>query len=390
MRSRSRPFDVVHVSSAHPWDDNRVHLRSAASAAAAGYRTALVAVANDRAAPDREWDRPDDVTGVYVRRIPRRSRARRCTLSSIQAVRAALASGARIVHLHDPELVWAVPWLRAAGRVVVYDAHEDLPDQVRGKEYLGPVARAVAGVVARAVIAVAARAHAVVAATPAIAGRFPSTRTTIVRNLPRHRPGDDAAAPPSARPARAVYLGAMSRDRGIDVLADVAAAHALPPGWRVTTAGSIDAGVDRTRFDALAGSGRLEHLGVLAPGPARDLLLTARVGLLPLFPTPAYATSIPTKLFEYLAAGLAVIATDIPSWRALLDGVDCVTWVPPGDAAAIARALRAYDQSPELLDEHAARGRRLVADRYRWESEAEALLDLYARIFTTTPFIDSK
>lgn len=385
MRDRPRPFDIVHVSSAHPWTDNRVHLRGAASAAAAGYRTALVAVAAAGRSADMDWDRPDPTTGVYVRRIPNRPRHRRVVVSAAQAVRAALSSRAQVVHLHDPELAWAVPLLRAAGRTVVYDAHEDLPDQVRGKEYLGRAGGRLAVAVAHLAVRVAGHADAVVAATPAIAERFSPGQALLVRNVPRLRASDDEAPPVDAREPIAVYLGALSRDRGIDVLTGVATAGRLPSGWRLVTAGPIDGAVDRVRFDDVVRAGGIEHLGVLQPGPARDLLLRARVGLLPLRPTRAYAAAIPTKLFEYLASGLGVIATDVPLWRDLLDGADCVTWVPPDDPVAVVEAIRRYDSNPDLLLRHARAGRSIVHDRFRWDHEERVLLDLYARLFRARP-----
>lgn len=385
MVPRPRPFDIVHVSSAHPWTDNRVHLRAAASAAKAGYRTALIAVATAGASADRDWDQPDPATGVYVRRIPARRRGHRVLVSSAQAIRAALSSRAQIVHLHDPELVWAVPVLRSLHRTVVYDAHEDLPVQVLGKEYLGPITRRVSVVAARAVLLVAHRSHVVVAATPTIARRFRRDRTALVRNVPQLRDADVNASPAAHRPRAVVYIGSMSRARGIDVLTAVAASSDLPAGWRLVTAGPVDAAVDRRDFERLVRTGRIDHRGVLLPGAARDLLLTARIGLLPLLPTPAYAVSIPTKLFEYLAAGLAIVATDIPYWRELLAGVDCVTWVPPGDPDAVVAAIRRYDDDPELLRRHTEAGRALVADQFRWEHEEQTLLDLYRALSGAAP-----
>lgn len=385
MFSRPRPFDIVHVSSAHPWTDNRIHTRAAATAARAGYRTALVAVVATRGErPDVDWDAPEEQTGVWVRRLPRRRRAARLLVSTVQAVRAALSSRAQVVHLHDPELVWAIPVLRLARRRVVYDAHEDLPVQVAGKEYLGHL-RGAAARVAHAVVALARHADVVVAATPSVARRFPADRTTVVRNLPVLRATDALLADPSDRPPVAVYLGAMSHDRGLDVISAVAASPGLPSGWCLRTAGPIDGAVDRRAFDALCSSGRINHSGVLPPDRARDLLQGARVGLLPLLPTPAYAQSIPTKLFEYLAAGLAVIATDIPSWRELLAGVDCVTWVPAGDPDAVISALQRYAGRPDLLDAHARAGRAAVAEHFRWDREAPELLRVYRQLFGAAP-----
>jgi glycosyltransferase involved in cell wall biosynthesis len=383
MRSPCVPFDVVHVSSAHPWTDNRIHRREAASAAAAGYRTALVAVAEPTEQPDDDWSHPEQDTGVYVRRIPRRPRKARVLRSTVEAVGCALSSRAAVVHFHDPELVWAVPVLRALGRRVVYDAHEDLPDQVRSKPYLRPALRAAGVGLARVALAIARRADAVIAATPEIASRLHPTPTTIVRNFPRAV--GEAVDEPTTRPLRAVYIGALSTDRGVGVLVRAAAAPDLPDGWVVTTAGRADADAERLLTASSRSDRGVEHRGVLHPVDAAELLRTARVGLLPLLPTPAYSRSIPTKLFEYMAAGLAVVATDIPAWRELLDGVDCVTWVPADDAAAVVAALRRYSDDPALLSRHAAAGRGAAHARFRWEHEERQLLAVYSELFTARP-----
>jgi glycosyltransferase involved in cell wall biosynthesis len=381
MHSRPPLFDVLHLSSAHPWTDVRIHQREAASAAAIGYRTGLIAVARQGEAPDPTWSAPDERTGVSVRRIARRPRRRRVIVSSVQVVGAALRTRARVVHLHDPELLWAIPWLRLAGRKVVYDAHEDLPDQVRGKEYLRGFRRVLAIAAAHVLVRIGGLSDAVIAATPFVARRFPAGRTTVVRNLPRIRPQDLEAG--QARSARAVYLGSHSRDRGLEALCALAGS----PGrsWELVTAGPVEDGEHRATFDDLVRTGAIDHRGVLHPAEARDLLLSCRVGLLPLLPTPAYRTSMPTKLFEYMAAGLAVVATDVPYWRELLDGIDCVTWVPADDADALATAVDRYMVDAALAEAHAGSGRRAVVETLRWEIDEPALLAVYRRLSGGAP-----
>ncbi|WP_181421221.1 glycosyltransferase [Curtobacterium sp. MCSS17_011] len=374
-------FDVLHVSSAHPWTDVRVHQREAASAAAIGYRTGLIAVARQGERRDPHWTVPDEQTGVSVRRITRRPRLRRILVSSLQVITLALRTSAPVVHLHDPELLWAVPVLRLAGRKVVYDAHEDLPDQVRGKEYLRGGRRTAAIVLAHVLVRVACGSDRVIAATPVVARRFPARKTTVVRNLPRVRAHDLGTE--LARAPRAVYLGSHSRDRGLEALCAIAD---IPERtWELVTAGPVEHGGHRAAFDELVRAGAIDHRGVLHPTDARNLLLECRVGLLPLRPTPAYRTSIPTKLFEYMAAGLAVVATDVPFWRELLAGVDCVTWVPADDVTALAEAVGRYMDDPDLAVAHAGAGRDAVVETLRWEIDEPALLAVYADLLGGAP-----
>lgn len=359
--------DIVHVSSAHPWVDNRVHLREAAAAADAGYRVRLIAVESDLGAPP---------TAVEVVRIPRRARIRRMVVSTTQALTLALRSRARVVHLHDPELIWTIPVLRLAGRTVVYDAHEDLPDQVWGKDYLTHRQRAVFAWLSHGLLRVAGTANRVVTATEWTGRRFPAPRRIAIHNFPFARPEDDAQVGLEARPTLVAHVGVLSHDRGIDVLASVVEEPSFPAGWRVEMVGSIDRATSTERLRAAEATGRAVHGGVVGPMEARDLLLRARIGVVPFRRTPVTDQIFPTKLFEYLAAGLAVIATDIPLWRHLLRGVECVTFVPADDPAAIAEAIRRYADDPALLERHGAEARRAAA-RFTWAPEAERLVEMY-------------
>ncbi|WP_144762014.1 glycosyltransferase [Curtobacterium sp. 9128] len=359
--------DIVHVSSAHPWVDNRVHLREAAAAADAGYRVRLIAVDSPLEAPP---------TPVEVVRIPPRRRLRRMLLSTTEALLLALRSRARLVHLHDPELIWTIPVLRAAGRIVVYDAHEDLPDQIWGKDYLSYRQRAVLSALSHGLLRLAGTADRVVTATEWTGRRFPQARRIAIHNYPLRRAADDTQTALEARPAVVAHVGVLSRDRGVDVVAAVPEQPDFPPGWRIELVGSIDAATDTTALRTAEAGALLRHGGVVGPTAARDLLLGARIGLVPFRRTPVTDQIFPTKLFEYLAAGLAVVVTDTPMMRMLLEGADCATFVPPDDPGAIARAVRRYAEDPALLERHGGAARR-AAQRFRWEREATRLVAMY-------------
>ncbi len=300
---------IVHVSSAHPWVDNRVHLREAAAAADAGFRVRLIAVESELSAPE---------TGVEVVLLPRRRRIPRMVLSTAQALVLAIRSGARVVHLHDPELIWTIPVLRLAGRTVVYDAHEDLPDQVWGKDYLSDRQRAVFAALSHVLLKLAGTADRVVTATEWTGRRFPASRRLAIHNFPLERHEDCIQPPVADRPAMVAHVGVLSHDRGIDVLADAVQEPDFPAGWRVEMVGSIDSATSTERLRSAERSGRVHHAGVVGPMEARDLLLRSRIGVVPFRRTPVTDQIFPTKLFEYLAAGLAVVATDMPLWRKLL------------------------------------------------------------------------
>ncbi|MEV4773883.1 glycosyltransferase family 4 protein [Microbacterium sp. LWH12-1.2] len=361
---------VVHVSSAHPWNDNRIHFREATSLAHAGYDVTLVAVATADAPP------PGD---VRVRTLPRLRRTWRVLFSAPRAVAMALSTRARIVHLHDPELIWAIPLLRVLGRTVVYDAHEDLPVQVLDKPYTNAVTRPILVGAARALCWLAGTSTAVIAATEQVASRFPSSKTTVVRNFPPLLENEATAPAVESRDPLMVYIGAIGRARGADVMVEAMAHPDMPQGWMLRLAGSMPAQLHE-RLAANPGWEKVEYLGVLPPQEARELLLSARIGFAVLQATPAYVDALPTKMFEYFAAGVPVIASDFPLWRDIIDRHECGQVVDQRDPAAIARAVRRYADDPALLAQHGANARRAAVESLNWASEAKQLIQAYSAL----------
>ena len=86
------------------------------------------------------------------------------------------------------------------------------------------------------------------------------------------------------------------------------------------------------------------------------------------------------KLFEYMAAGLPVVASDFPLWRAIVEEAGCGLTVDPLRPDAIAEAVDRLLTDHSLAAEMGRRGRAAVEARYHWGTQADKLLALYARL----------
>lgn len=90
---------------------------------------------------------------------------------------------------------------------------------------------------------------------------------------------------------------------------------------------------------------------------------------------------MPTKLFEYMGAGLPVIVSKfLLAYREIVAGYDCGILVNPRDPAEIAAAIRAVFDRPDWAREMGERGRAALDGRYDWSTEARNLLNLYREI----------
>jgi glycosyltransferase involved in cell wall biosynthesis len=184
-----------------------------------------------------------------------------------------------------------------------------------------------------------------------------------------------------ASEAVVAYAGHLYAWKGVDILLD---ALALVPAAHGLIIGGHAAEPDLGRLKALAVrlgiADRVTFTGMVAPAHVPALLRRARVLALP---NPASAISSrftsPLKLFEYMAAGRAIVASDLPSIREILhSGVDALL-VTPGSAEALAAAIRVLLADPELAA-RLARAALHAAPDYSWDRRAERLETLLADV----------
>jgi glycosyltransferase involved in cell wall biosynthesis len=281
---------------------------------------------------------------------------------------------------------------QASRAPVVYDAL-DLYADARSLSRLPGVARSLIRARERSW---ARRADAVVTVNDALAGvleaRFGIPRPAVVMNCaPRWDP-------PSPRPRRfhealglpadariALYHGGLEPERGIEEL--LAVAPGLPPGAHVVLMGYgrlRDTLAARLRDDD-ALRGRVHLVDAVPPSDLLTWVASADVAVAAIQATTLnHRLATPNKLFEALAAGVPVVASDFPAMRRIVMddpagplGAVC----DPADIGALTRAIG------EILgrgdDERAALGarcHRAASERYSWEQQLEVLLAVYGRL----------
>ena len=112
-------------------------------------------------------------------------------------------------------------------------------------------------------------------------------------------------------------------------------------GARLRLGGRISEPGLEAELRALPGWRHVDYLGWLDRSAVRSVLGEARVGLVTLQPVRNYSDGQPVKLFEYMAAGVPVVASDFSQWRRFVDDAGTGVMVDPADPAAIAASDRA-------------------------------------------------
>jgi glycosyltransferase involved in cell wall biosynthesis len=248
-----------------------------------------------------------------------------------------------IVSVHDPELIPAALIARVLRRVpVVVDVHEDVPAQVRYREWIPSLLRLPMMWSSRLLLRLAERFCTVTLAEANYRHLFRRDHP-VFANYP-----DAGALPDLERDGHyVVYVGDIAGSRGADDMVDAVAAMASPLPLRL---------IGRCRPDLVGPLlSKAADLGVslsiTGPVPHRaamEEVAGASVGLSLLHDLPNYRDSLPTKVVEYLEIGVPVVASDLPGTRQVVEDLAGVALVPPGDPAAAAAALDRMVAGPKV------------------------------------------
>lgn len=201
---------------------------------------------------------------------------------------------------------------------------------------------------------------------------------TVVSNTPsssRVATVDAETRHPRDRAPKLVYLGLLEEPRGLRSVLH-AVRLVLDRGHRVTL-DVVGDGRERASFQAEARHLQLSEDVVAFHGRqphevALRFVEEASVGLVPHLATGNWISTIPNKLFDYMAAGLPVVASDVPPVRRVLNDARAGLLHAPGDAASLAGALAAVLDAP-LRRELGRQGLSSVRTRFNWERDAAAL-----------------
>jgi glycosyltransferase involved in cell wall biosynthesis len=367
------PIKICVLTSAHPAFDVRIFHKECKSLARAGYEVALVA-------PDRESQRID---GVTIRAVtPAKGRFERWFKTTGAVYRAAVAVDADVYHFHDPELLPVGLLLRARGKKVIYDIHEDLPLTVSYKPYVPKwLQRPLAKVCAIVESLTVRQFSGLIAATPEIAARFSGhSNVCVVQNYPiREEFGDEAES--SVCGGYVVYVGLrITKARGAEEMVRAMGLLGESHSIRLKLAGAIEPPELLQQLEAAPGWASIDYLGSLGRAGVSELIRNAIAGLVVLHPEPNYVSSHPVKLFEYMCAGIPVIASDFPVFRSIIDGARCGILVDPLSDRQIAGAIEFLYTHPEEARAMGARGRLAVSSHYNWQHEEQTLLEMYNRM----------
>lgn len=365
---------IAHITTIHNAFDVRIFHKECTSLKLAGYNVCLIVKEAEK----------KQINGVNIIPITeQKNRLKRFFISSKDIYIEAKKSKAKIIHFHDPELIPVGIMLSLQGRKIIYDVHEDLPRQILSKHWISPLLRYPVSWSAEIIEWFTSRIFfsGIVPATPKIAARFPSSKTMLVQNYPlleeqiKHK-----EASWSNRKQQVAYIGGVDSTRG--VLENIKALDKLSSSLniRMLLAGPFSSSALERKCKKQSGWKQVDYHAWLTRADVMKELSHSIAGLVVLHPTPSYIDSLPIKMFEYMLAGIPVIASDFPLWRDIIKENNCGILVDPFKPEETAQAIKWIIEHPEQAEQMGKNGQKAVETKYNWSQEEKKLLQLYKKL----------
>ena len=353
--------------------DTRIFHKEAKTLATANHNVTLIA----------QHDKDEIVDGVRIVALPKPKNRFRRILGNCKVLSLAYKEKADVYHFHDPELIPTAVLLKLARQAkVIYDVHEDVPNQILTKKYIPHYSR---WLVSKLIALIERTAlplfDAVIAASEDITWHFPpSPKVVVVRNFTSlemvRRSSTERRRKNKRQSGALIYVGGISEGRGVKEMVD--AINRLGNKASLILVGTFSDSHMEDEVRAKANT-NVEFIGQVPYERVPSFLGQADIGIVCFRPDPNNLAAAwrNNKLFEYMAAGLPVIASNFPLWKEIIEGNNCGLTVNPLKPREIARAVEYLIEHPDAARKMGENGRNAVMEKYNWEKESEKLLSLY-------------
>lgn len=305
----------------------------------------------------------------------------------VLAILRTVGKAADLVHFHDIDLL---PWMYLLSwfKPVIYDVHENYADEMLVRDWIPrPMRKPLYWSVKIGQRALTSKIHNAVLVVPDQLADFPADRLNVqlIRNYASLELLKSVTDTYDSREPAVVFTGSQYAENGSLLLLDIAqGVSRIRPGISFLVPDRFASPVFRKIFLA-----RRKELGLeevvrlypnLAPQDLMQILNQATIALSPGLLVPKQIKAIPTKVFEYMAAGLPIVGSDLPHQRAILEEIGCGIVCDADSPDAFVRAIVELADNPQAAREIGIRGQQAFRERYSWESQMPGLLEFYENI----------
>lgn len=369
-----KKIKVCHITSVHPRYDTRIFYKECTSLSKAGYDVTLLVA---------DGLKDEVVNNVHIHTVGKRplKRIRRMLFSKMVMCNAAMTVNALIYHLHDPELLQLAHKLNNSGKLVIFDSHENYPQQIATKPYLPKIVSKLVSHCYK-IYETQALKHCACVIVPCtfndgvdiFEGRCKKVES--ISNAPLleefyNKYDDDVPVQHDA----ICHVGGLTFERGITHLIQAA----YKAGEKLILAGKFSPHGYLENLKTMNEFQCVDYRGFKTREELVSLYEESSIGMANILNVGQYNTgdNFATKVYEYMSMGLPVILSKYPFAEKMLKKYEFGIAVDPANIDEIASAIRYLRENPNKAKQMGENGRRAVLEEFNWGIEEKKLLKLY-------------
>lgn len=355
---------VTHLTTVHPRNDVRVLHKQCVSLAESGIETTLL-VADGLGNENYKGVEIIDI-GDY-----RNNRLKRLTKGRNVMLKFALQCDSDVYQIHDPELLKVGLALKKRAKKVVFDSHEDVPKQILYKAWLGPlfVRKILSKFYNKYEKKVVKRFDGLISVIDEITEKFVCSQKVTLKNYPIINLYKQYTKPPNEKKKQIVYVGSITKERGIYDC--IKAMKYLPKEYIFVLIGKFQSEKFQHECESLEEWSKVKYIGFKTIDKVAPIIGDSFLGLSVLHPEENYLKSLPTKGFEYLAAGTPVVMSDFEYWKPYFS--ECGMLIKPKNPLSIGKAINSLIEDETLYAHFQGNGFK-KAEIYSWENESHKMI----------------
>lgn len=370
---------VCHLANAFTRYDTRIFWKQCRSLAHAHYNTYLFV--ND-SQPSEEKD------GVKI--LPWghffRNRLSRIFFSKHYYLSKAMKVDADVYQIHDPELIPLALELKKRGKLIVFDSHEDFPQQILEKFWIPKLLRKPLSLIAQQYL----RKHlksfdAVLCVSPHILEKLKkiSNKVFLVTNYPIVDDTDKPCLLDDYLMKKNIlcYAGTIYRSSNqkhiLQALREI-------DNVEYYLVGDIDAQY-KELLSKMAEWNKVVFIPRVSKERLKDIYSRSTIGIAVFDYSPNlghHQGSLGVnKLFEYMYFGLPILSTDFLLWKNIIDKHQCGIYVKPNSFEEIRKAIVTLITEKENAFRMGENGRKAILKEYNWKTQEQVYLSVYKNLF---------
>ncbi|MPW26971.1 glycosyltransferase [Alkalibaculum sp. M08DMB] len=362
---------VCHITSAHTRYDIRIYSKECTTLANNNYEVILLV--NDE--NDDEF-----INNIFIMstKFISKNRLDRFMFSRKKLYLKALEVDADIYHLHDPDLLPLGNKLKLLGKKVIFDSHEDVPAQIKDKQWIPRIIRNIISNFYRMYeIYSIKNFDAVISVTPHIVDRFlkNNSNSVMITNFPII---EDMVNVERNTANSICFAGGISEQWNHD---KVIIAIEKIQGIKYIIAGKSSKEYI-SYLEKLPAWDKVDYIGVVPHSEVKNIYDSSIAGMALNYSTQAKkeGTLGNTKLFEFMQAKLPIICSNYKLWKEIMEKYNCGICVDPHNVNEIKEAIEYYINNPQEAIKMGQNGRIAVEEKYNWKTQEVILLQLYKEI----------